>query len=96
MRRSKTVNISEIISALLKEQGLEGKLEENRLINSWEELLGRAVARTTKNLYIKDRTLFVHLNSSIVRNELMMIRDEMVRRLNEKAGKEVIDKIVLK
>ena len=31
MRRSKTVNISEINLALLKEQGLEGKLEENRL-----------------------------------------------------------------
>ncbi len=96
MRRSKTVNISEIISALLKEQGLEGKLAENRLINSWEDVLGRSVARVTTNLYIKDRTLFVSLKSSIVRSELLMIRDEILKRLNERAGSEVIDKIVLR
>ncbi len=96
MRRSKTSNISEIISALLKEQGLEGKLEETRLISSWEEVLGRSVSKATKNLYIKDKVLFVQLNSSIVRSELMLIRDEIVKRLNERAGKAVIDRIVLK
>ncbi len=96
MRRSKTLNISEIISDLLKEQGLEGKLAENRLINSWEDLLGRSVARITKKLYIKDRTLYVSLGSSIVRNELVMIRDEIVKRLNERAGSEIIDRIEIR
>ncbi len=96
MRRSKTANISEIISALLKEQGLEGKLEENRLINSWEDLLGRSVAKVTRNIYIRERTLFVSLTSSVVRNELMMIRDEIIKRLNERAGRDVIDRIELR
>lgn len=96
MRRSQTLNISEIMEALLKEKGLDGKLAENRLLNSWEELLGRSVAKATKNLYIKDKTLFVSMNSSIVRHELMMIRDELIKRLNEKAGKKVIDSIVIR
>ena len=54
------------------------------------------MARVTKNIYIKDRTLFVQLGSSVVRSELMMIRDEIMKRLNERAGKDVIDKIVLR
>jgi predicted nucleic acid-binding Zn ribbon protein len=96
MRRSETLNISEIISSLLKEQGLEDKLYENRLINSWEDLLGRTIARSTRSLYIKDRVLFVYISSSVVKHEVMMIRDDLVKRLNEKAGKNVIDKIVLR
>lgn len=96
MRKSETLNISEIIASLLKEQGLEDKLYENRLINSWEELLGKTIARTTRSLYIKDRILFVHISSSVVKHEVMMIRDDLVTRLNKKAGKTIIDKIVLR
>jgi predicted nucleic acid-binding Zn ribbon protein len=96
MRRSQTLNISEIMETLLKERGLDGKLAENRLLNSWEELLGKSVAKATKNLYIKNNTLFVAMNSSIVRNELMMIRDDLIKRLNEKAGRKIINSIVIR
>lgn len=96
MRRSETLNISEIINSLLKEQGLENKLYQNRLINSWEELLGKTISRNTKSLYIKENVLFVYISSSVVKHEVMMIRDELVKKLNEKAGKQVIDKIVIR
>lgn len=96
MRRSQTLNISEIISSLLKDQGLEEKLYENRLMNSWETLLGKTISKYTRSMYIKDKVLFVYLTSPVVKNEVMMIRDELVKRLNEKAGKNVIDKIVLR
>ena len=96
MRKSQIQSISEIISALMKNNGHEEKLAEVRIIRSWEEVLGKTVSRYTKNLYIKDRTLFVSMSSSIVRNEIMFMRDELIKRLNENAGKKVIDKIVLK
>ena len=96
MRKSQTQNISEIISVIMKQNGLDEKLAEVRAIRSWEELLGKTVARYTKNLYIKNKTLYVSLNSSIVRNEIMMIRDDLIKKLNEKAGRKVIDKIVVK
>jgi predicted nucleic acid-binding Zn ribbon protein len=96
MRKSQTQNISEVIAALLKANGLEDKLAETRLIRSWEELLGKGIARLTKGLYIKNRILFVTLSSSIARSELSMIKKDLLIRLNEKAGKCVIDDIVLK
>ncbi len=96
MRRSETVKIKVIIDALLKEQGLEGKMTENRLLNSWESLLGKSVAKATKELYIKDQVLFVQLRSSIVRHELMMIKNDLLKRLNDVAGKEIIKEIVLR
>lgn len=96
MRRSETQNIRDIVNAILKQQGLDGKMAENRLINSWEELLGKSIANSTRDIYIRDKTLFVYLRSSVVRHELMMIRSELIKRLNEKAGANVINTIVLK
>lgn len=96
MRRSETMKIREIINALIREQGLETKMSENRLLNSWEDLLGKSVANATRDLYIKDGTLHVILRSSIVRHELMMIKQDLIKRLNEAAGNEVIKDVVLR
>ena len=96
MRKSQTQNIAQIISTILKANGLEDKLAETRLIQSWEEILGKSVGRLTKSMYVKNRILFVSLSSSVVRNELMLIKKDLLIRLNEKAGKCVIDDIVLK
>ena len=96
MRRSETTKISDILKALLKEQGLDGKMAENRLLNSWKELLGKTISNSTQNMYIKDKTLFVHLRSSIIRQELLMIKDDLIKKLNEKAGSDIIQNIVLR
>ena len=80
----------------LKEMNMEGKLNEVGLINSWEEIVGKAISSRTSNIYIKDKVLYVHLNSSVVRNELLMLRQELMEKLNQKAGTEVIRDIVLK
>lgn len=96
MRRSKTITIAEAVKDYLKEMNLEGKLREINLIGSWEEMVGKAIASRTKKVYIKDGILYVHLSSSVVRSELLMLREALREKLNERAGTEVIKDIVLK
>jgi predicted nucleic acid-binding Zn ribbon protein len=96
MRRSKTISLAEAIEDYIREMNLEGKLKEVNLINSWEETVGKAIASRTSKIYIKDHILFIHLNSSVVRNELLMLREALKEKLNEKAGAEVIKDIILK
>lgn len=96
MRRSKTISLAEAMQDYIKEMNLEGKLNEIGLINSWEETVGKAISSRTSKIYIKDQILYVHLNSSVVRNELLMLRQVLLEKLNEKAGTEVIKDIILK
>lgn len=96
MRRSKTITLAEALKDYIKEMKLEGKLNEIGLINSWEEVVGKAISTRTSKVYIKDHVLYVHLSSSVVRNELLMLRQALKEKLNEKAGSEVIKDIVLK
>jgi predicted nucleic acid-binding Zn ribbon protein len=96
MRRSKTISIAEAINDYIKEMHLDVRLSEVSVINSWEEIVGKAISSRTTKIYIKDHVLYVHLNSSVVRNELLMLREALKEKLNQKAGTEVVKEIVLR
>lgn len=96
MRRSKTISLAEAIKDFVREMHLEDKLTEVNLISSWEEIVGKAISSRTSRVYIKDHILYVNLNSSVARNELMMLKEALREKLNERAGKEVIKDIVLR
>jgi predicted nucleic acid-binding Zn ribbon protein len=96
MRRSKTISLAEAIKDYISEMKLGEKLSEVGVINSWEEIVGKAISSRTTTIYIKDHILYVHLNSSVVRNELLMLREVLKAKLNEKAGSDVIKDIVLR
>lgn len=96
MRRSKTISLAEAMQDYIKEMNLGDKLREVGIVDSWENTVGKAIASRTSRVYIKDGVLFVHLKSSIVRNELMMIREALREKINERAGGEVIKEIVFK
>ena len=95
MKRTNTVSIAQVIGEIIREYKISDKLKETRIVAAWPEVLG-PLAKPTDKLYIKNRVLFVHLSSSVIRNELSMMRSTLVRSLNEKAGEKVITDIVFR
>jgi len=96
MRRSRTISLAEAMKDYIREMNIEDKLLEVNLIGSWEAMVGKAIASRTSKVYIKDHVLYIRLNSSVARNELMMLMEALRERLNEKAGKEIVREIVLR
>lgn len=93
MRRSKTQPISDVISQYIKEHNLGGKLSEADIINSWEKIVGKAIADKTKSITFKNGVMTVRLTSSVVRSELSMSKMLIIKRINEEAGNEVVKEI---
>jgi predicted nucleic acid-binding Zn ribbon protein len=96
MKRKEVRKIDSLLQQFVKANGLERGLAEYRLMKSWKDLLGISVAKKTKSLRIQNRKLFVTLHSSVIRNELSMIKDTLIPKLNEAAGMDVIDDVVLR
>jgi predicted nucleic acid-binding Zn ribbon protein len=96
VERSNIQTLRQAIEKFLKETPLQRKLNERRLIEGWNQVMGTPVARATEKLYIRDRILHVRLNSSVLRNELFMLKGEIVNKLNQHAGEEVITDIDFK
>lgn len=96
MRRSNTQKLSDILKEYVKEVRIEHKLKEVDVVQSWENLLGKTIAHYTRNIYIRKKILFVEISSSVVKNELFMMREEIRRKINEKAGEEIVKTIIFK
>ena len=90
MFKRNSVPIKEVLLKALRDQGLETPLLQKRLIDAWPLVMGDAVASYTTDLNIRNQTLFVHLTNPALRMELSMQRQDIVRRLNEHVGNQVI------
>jgi predicted nucleic acid-binding Zn ribbon protein len=96
MRRSNIQSLSEVLQEYIREMKMERKLKEVDALHYWEELLGKTISNYTGNIYIARNVLYVKINSPVVKNELIMMREEIRRKMNEKAGGEIIQRIVFK
>ncbi len=92
-RKNNEATIGDLINQFLKAYRLDGKMKELDIINAWEEMMGVAVANRTKDIYIKNKTLFLTMDSSVMRDELAHGKNIIIQRVNEKAGFEMINNI---
>jgi len=83
-------DIKELILRNLRAQGLETPLQQKRLVGAWPIVAGELIASYTGSVVIRNQTLYVHLTSPALRADLSMQRTELVRRLNEYVGSQVI------
>lgn len=96
MERKDVRKLDALLKQFVKSNRLEVGLAEYRLMKSWKDLLGVTVAKKTKSLHIRNRKLFVTLHSSVVRNELSLMKESLIPKLNEAAGMNLIDDVVLR
>lgn len=96
MRKKETQPISEILKQFTKESKYEKQLLEMKLVSNWTKVLGPGITSSTRRIYINNRTLFVFIESSVIRNELFMIRTQLQKALNDSVGCEVIDNIIFR
>ncbi|WP_118193383.1 DUF721 domain-containing protein [Albibacterium indicum] len=93
-KRNNDRTLKEAIEQMLEVYRLKQKYDETSIVAAWPELMGTAIANRTTRLYVADKKLFVGLESSVIKNELMMMRSQILKKLNDRAGKEIITSIV--
>ncbi|MBN2349594.1 MAG: DUF721 domain-containing protein [Bacteroidales bacterium] len=96
MQKSNTKRIGEVLREYVESLRMSKKLKEVDIVSHWEEFMGKSVARRTQKIYINNKTLYIHLTSSVLRNELLMMRQMIIDRINDRAGENIINKIVFR
>ena len=96
MKTQEPLSIKVIIAQFIDVNDMGQKLDETQLIRLWPKIAGETVNAYTQSLQVRNRTLLVHLSSAVLRNELMMLRNELLRRYTEEFGHPVIDNIVFR
>ena len=88
--------LSELILKMMDSYKLSDKLIQTRVRNEWETIMGKTIARNTGKISIYQRTLFLEILSAPLKNDLYYHEKIVVEKVNQFAGKSVIDKIKIK
>ncbi|MDD3062659.1 MAG: DciA family protein [Massilibacteroides sp.] len=89
--------IGEVLRDIFEENTeLYEKIIEIRIKRAWGIVLGDMVLQYTRNLYVKDKILHVSLTSSVLRNELVLCREKLVKSLNDYAKIQAIQDIIIR
>ena len=67
---------------------------DNELVISWEKIMGKTIAKRTQKIFIKDKKLFVKLNSAPLKSELIMSKSKIMALFFQEFGEAVVDDII--
>ncbi|MBP1540245.1 MAG: DUF721 domain-containing protein [Prevotella sp.] len=93
MFKKQVKRIDSVLQTYLRSEGLETPLNQLRLMEAWDGVVGKTVVRYTGEKYIKNQTLFVSISNPSLRQDLSMMRSQLVRRLNDAVGAQVISDV---
>ena len=59
-------------------------------------MMVKTVALRTEKIYIRNRILYIQVTSSVLKNELLMMRQDILNKLNENAGEKLVEQLVIR
>lgn len=86
--------LKDAIEAFLKAYNLKNKFNETYLVAFWERMMGPSIAKHTQSIYVRDRKLFLKLDSAPLRQELYMAQSKLIELINKDIGERVVDEVV--
>lgn len=95
-RNSDSKPLGDIVDRLMKAYQLDEKLLEIDVLGKWEEMMGKAVALRTRNIFISEGVLILEIDSSVMREELKFGKNIIIQRMNQYANKQLIADVYFK
>lgn len=87
--------LGDIIPKSLDRLGIERDLDDYRLWQAWDEVVGDAIRRNAEPVRLDGKRLVVAARNASWMQELTMMRAEILARLNDWMGREVISEIFI-
>ena len=88
-------SVGQAIRNMLNSYRLTNKFDEATLISSWERIAGKPIAKRTKKIYIRDKVLFVELDSPSMKHDFGLYKSQVLEMFRKEFGEGVITEIVV-
>ena len=89
----RTRSLGDALRELIGSLGIDKKLREYDAVNDWEAIVGPAIARVATAEKISQGLLVVRVQASTWRNELNMRKQEIIAKLNQELGSDIVKDI---
>lgn len=89
-------SLASVLREVLVKYRLTGELHKAKMPEYWQDAVGAIIARSTEVRGFEHGVLRVHAREAVWRSEVMLRREEIRRRLNERIGEELVREIIVK
>ena len=94
-KRSNEQSLTEALDRLVDAFGMRERMDELDITTAWDKLVGPMVARHTVTVRVREGRLRVRVDSAPLRHELSYMREALKEVLNHRAGRTVVEEIIL-
>jgi hypothetical protein len=94
MGRTNDKSLKEAIEQMLNVYKIKRRFDETGIITAWPKLVGKSVANRTKEIFIRDKKLFLRIESSVIKNELVLMRTQIIEKINNEANSVLVEEII--
>jgi len=88
-------SLSDLLGQFSQQKKLKKPLLEARIVALWKPLMGDVINKYTEKVSVKDKVLFVKVQQSALKNELLYLQDDIIEKINNEVGENAIIKMVL-
>lgn len=92
--KTESISLKEGITALIDTYRLRAKFDVTSVVANWETYVGKPIAAKTSKIYVHNRKLFVRIESPVLRNELKLMKSQVLHAVNKNYESPVIDDVV--
>ncbi len=85
-----------ILKRLTSRMGIDTRLEMEKAVVLWGEVVGARVARRAKAEAVRGGILFVRVANSTWLQELSLLKEEIIKKLNALLGGDIVKDIVFR
>ena len=96
IRKSNEESLKEVIDQLIDTYRLRDKLNQVKLIRSWDKIMGEGISKRTEKIQFRNDTHFIYLNSAPLKEELNYGREKIVKLMNEELGGDYIKEVIIR
>lgn len=93
MQSLSTKSIGTALDELIHGIGIDKKLAEYSAVTQWDSIVGNRIAKVTTAKKIVKGTLFVQVKSSVWRNELLLLKNEIIIKVNNALSTSLVKDI---
>lgn len=94
-RENNQVKLGDALKELMDQYQLNAKINEIKIYEAWDQLLGNTIANHTVSKQLFGSRLLIKLDNAALRSELSFSKAKLVKSLNEAVGVEMVTELVL-
>jgi len=93
MKADNNRSLKEWLQVFVQSPQIRSKLYQTRIEKMWTELMGPLISSYTRKIKLDNQTLIISVDSAPLKSELNIMKEDILKLVNEKLGEDFVKEV---